>query len=218
MKKGLVIVFFFLLIYNIANSQTDFVFSVVKYEGGGDWYNGLTGVRNLLREVNLRTSIKAQKEEHIIQIQDQDLFSYPFIYINGHGNIRLRDEEVERLRSYLKKGGFLFINDDFGLDEFIRREMRRVFPDKDFVELPFTHEIYHSFYDFQNGIPKIHEHHGGPGKGYGIYVDGRLVVFYDYNTDIGDGWEDESVHHDPPQKREEAIRMGINVIMYALTH
>jgi hypothetical protein len=211
-------IFLLLLSFSHSYSETKFVFAVVKYGGGGDWYNGLSGVRNLLRELNKRTTIRAREREKVVKLTDSDLFSYPFIYINGHGNIKLSPDEVKRLRRFLSTGGFLFINDDYGLDKYIRREMKRVFPEKDFVELPFTHEIYHCFYHFPKGLPKIHEHHGGPPKGYGIYVKGRLAVFYDYNTDIADGWEDESVHGDPAHLREEAIKMGINIIVYALTH
>jgi hypothetical protein len=222
LKRGGSILFTSLLIlfcgFSEAKSQSDFVFAVVKYKGGGDWYNGLSGVRNLLREINTRTNIKAKVEEKIITLSDPDLFSHPFIYINGHGNIRLDHKEVLALRQYLTQGGFLFINDDFGLDKYIRREMKRVFPDKSFVELPFEHEIYHCYYSFPQGLPKVHEHHGGPPKGYGIFLDGRLAVFYNFNTDIADGWEDESVHHDPAPIREQAIRMGINIVVYAMTH
>ncbi|MEW5766802.1 MAG: DUF4159 domain-containing protein [bacterium] len=198
--------------------QTNFVFTVIKYGGGGDWYNGLSGVRNFLGELNKRTNVKASPKEKVLELTNPDLFYSPFVYINGHGNIKLTPTEVLRLRNYLEHGGFLFINDDYGLDEFIRREMKRVFPDKDFVELPFDHPIYHNLYDFPEGLPKIHEHHGGPPHGYGIYHQGRLVVFYNYNTDIADGWETEEVHHDPLQKREAAVKMGINIVLYALTH
>lgn len=199
-------------------SEYDFVFAVVKYGGGGDWYNGLTGVRNLLKKIEQRTSLKVYPKEKIVTLTDDDLFLYPFIYINGHGNIRFTEEEVIRLRRYLYNGGFLFCNDDYGLDVYLRREMKKVFPDKEFVEVPFSHPIYHVYYKFPQGIPKIHEHYPGPPKGYGIFLNNRLVVFYAYNSDIGDGWEKEEVHHDPPEKREAAIKMGINIIYYALMY
>ncbi len=196
----------------------DFIFTVVKYNGGGDWYNGLTGVRNLLDKIEKRTSLKVYPKEKIVTLTDEDLFLSPFIYINGHGNIRFSDEEVIRLRRYLYNGGFLFCNDDYGLDVYLRREMKKVFPDKVFVEVPFEHPIYHCYYDFPHGIPKIHEHYPGPPKGYGIFINNRLVVFYAFNSDIGDGWEKEEVHHDPQEKREAAIRMGINIIYFALMY
>jgi len=199
-------------------TEYDFVFAVVKYGGGGDWYNGLTGVRNLLRKIEERTSLKVYPREKIVTLTDDDLFLYPFIYINGHGNIRFTEEEVIRLRRYLYNGGFLFCNDDYGLDVYLRREIKKVFPDKEFVEVPFSHPIYHTYYNFPQGIPKIHEHYPGPPKGYGIFLNNRLVVFYAYNSDIGDGWEKEEVHHDPPEKREAAIKMGINIIYYALMY
>lgn len=199
-------------------TEYDFVFAVVKYGGGGDWYNGLTGVRNLLRKIEERTSLKVYPREKIVTLTDDDLFLYPFIYINGHGNIRFTEEEVIRLRRYLYNGGFLFCNDDYGLDVYLRREIKKVFPDKEFVEVPFSHPIYHTYCNFPQGIPKIHEHYPGPPKGYGIFLNNRLVVFYAYNSDIGDGWEKEEVHHDPPEKREAAIKMGINIIYYALMY
>jgi hypothetical protein len=149
---------------------------------------------------------------------DDDLFSHPFVHMTGHGNVRFSDEEAERLRWYLAHGGFLFADDNYGMDESFRREMRRVFPDEELVEVPFDHDLYHSVYDFPAGPPKIHEHHGGPPKGLAIFHDGRMVVFYTYNTDIGDGLEDADVHGDPAEVREEALRMAVNVVAYALTH
>jgi len=205
-------------LYSFPYEEYDFVFAVLKYNGGGDWYNGITGIRNLLYEISKRTPLKVAPREKIVTLLDDDLFLYPFIWINGHGNIRFSDEEVKRLRKYLYSGGFLFCNDDYGLDKSLRREMKKVFPDKEFVEVPFSHPIYHIFYDFPNGLPKIHEHYPGPPKGYGIFIGDRLAVFYAYNADIGDGWEKEEVFHDPPEKREQAIRMGINIIYYALRY
>lgn len=197
--------------------DVDFIFAVVKYGGGGDWYNGLSGVRNFLRYLNKWTDIKAAPVEKVVSIMDEDLFLYPFIYINGHGNIIFLPEEVSRLRTYLQSGGFLFCNDDYGLDKNLRREMKKVFPDKEFVEVPFNHPIYHCYYSFPQGLPKIHEHNNKPPKGYGIFVGGRLVVFYDYEADIADGWEEEKVFNDPAEKREAALKMGINIVYYSMT-
>jgi len=222
MKRIILLSIFLLIFTNLSFSDIyddyDFIFAVLKYEGGGDWYNGLTGVRNLLKEISERTSLRVYPKEKIITLNDENLFLYPFIYINGHGNIRFSSEEVIRLRRYLYNGGFLFCNDDYGLDVSLREEMKKVFPDKSFIEVPFSHPIYHSYYNFSDGVPKIHEHYPGPPKGYGIFLNNRLVVFYDYNADIGDGWEKEEVHHDPLEKRELATKMGINIIYYAMMY
>ena len=214
-------VFFFLVFSNAVGdiySEYDFIFAVLKYSGGGDWYNGLTGVRNLIKYIKERTGIRIGPDEKIVSILDDDFFLYPFIYINGHGNIKLSDDEVDRLRKYLQNGGFLFCNDDYGLDKSFKREMKRVFPNKKLEEIPFSHSIYHSIYNFPKGLPKIHEHHAGPAMGLGIFYQNRLVVFFAYNSDIGDGWEKKSVFNDPEDKRENAIRMGINIVHYSLMY
>ncbi len=196
----------------------DFIFPVIKFNGGGDWYGCIKGVKNFLRNSAKRLNIKLSLKPKILSITDDDFFYYPFIFINGHGNIRFSREEVLILRKYLMNGGFLFANDDYGLDKSFRREIKRVFPDNELVEIPFTHPVYHIYYEFKNGIPKIHEHYPGPPKAYGIFINGRLVLFYAYNADIGDGWEKESVFHDPAEKREAALRMGINIILYAMSY
>jgi len=138
--------------------------------------------------------------------------------MTGHGNIKFSREEVHKLRDFLTSGGFLHADDNYGMDESLRREFKKVFPKKEWVELPHDHEIFHNYFGFENGLPKIHEHHGGPPHGYGIFLEGRLVLFYSYNTDLGDGWEDQEVHNDPAEKRQSALQMGVNVILYALTH
>lgn len=199
-------------------SDYDFVFAVVKYGGGGDWYNGLTGVKNLIKHIKKRTDIRISPKEKIISLLDDDLFLYPFIYINGHGNIKLSDEEVKRLKRYLENGGFLFCNDDYGLDKAFKREMKKVFPDKDMEEVPFSHAVYHTFYNFPEGMPKVHEHYPGPAKGLGIFYQNRLIVLFAYNADIGDGWEKAGVFNDPEKVREQAIRMGINIVFYSLLY
>jgi hypothetical protein len=190
----------------------------LKYRGGGDWYSDPTSLPNLLRKASQALGIKSAQEEARVSIMDDNLFTYPFAYMTGHGKVRFSEDEAARLRHYLTSGGFLWADDNYGMDEHFRREIRKVFPDQEIVELPFDHEIYHIVYDFPSGLPKIHEHHGGPPHGYGIFHDGRLVVFYSYNTDIGDGLEDQQVHKDPPEKRDAAAKMAVNVVAYALTH
>jgi hypothetical protein len=190
----------------------------LKYRGGGDWYSDPTSLPNLHRQVERALGIEVAREEARLSIMDENLFAFPFVYMTGHGKIRFSDEEAARLRHYLVSGGFLWADDNYGMDEHFRREIRKVFPEAELTELPFDHEIYHIIYDFPEGLPKIHEHHGGPPHGYGIFYDGRLVVFYSYNTDIGDGLEDPEVHRDPPEKRQAAMRMAVNIAAYALTH
>lgn len=189
----------------------------IKYHGGGDWYNDPEILPNLMRELKSRVqNIEVKQEEIVLTPDDDRIFEYPFLFITGHGNIRLSEKEVKNLRRYLLNGGFLYIDDDYGLDKYIRRELRKVFPNKELVEVPFSHPIYHMFYDFPKGLPKIHEHYKGPPKGYGIFVNGRLCLFYTYNTNISDGWTKR--HNDPPKKIEEAFRMGVNIILYALSY
>jgi hypothetical protein len=195
-----------------------FTIARVRYRGGGDWYSNPSSLPNLLKAVSERLGIRAATEESAVEPSDDELFNYPFLYMNGHGRVVFSDAEASRLRRYLTHGGFLFADDNYGMDETFRPAIRKVFPDKELVEVPFDHEIYHEVYDFPKGLPKIHEHHGGPPHGLGIFHEGRLVVFYSYNTDIGDGLEDADVHHDPAEKREAALKMALNIVYYALTH
>ncbi|MSS73325.1 MAG: DUF4159 domain-containing protein [Candidatus Latescibacteria bacterium] len=197
---------------------TQFTIARLKYSGGGDWYDGPSGTVNLLRFLRQHTRIDAAAQEVKVGIADEDFFAYPFYYMTGHGNVRFSEEEAVRLRTYLENGGFLFANDDYGMDLSFRREMKRVFPDKELVEIPPSHGIFHDLFDFPDGLPKVHEHDGGPPHAYGIFCGKRLVVFYNFNTDIADGWDDPEVHHDPPEKREAALRMGANVVVWALTN
>lgn len=197
--------------------SSDFTIGRLKYGGGGDWYSDPTSLPNLLRGLRERTNVAAAERESPVEIQDEDLFRYPFLYMTGHGEIKFSDAEVQRLRYHLTHGGFLWADDNYGMDQFFRREIRKVFPEEELLEIPFDDPIYHIFYDFPQGLPKIHEHDGGPPRGYGIFHDGRLVVFYTYDTDIGDGLEDPEVHNDTPEKREAALRMAINIVTYAVT-
>jgi hypothetical protein len=188
----------------------------IKYDGGGDWYGNKTTFINLFKKISKEIDIKTISKETTVSIMDETLFDYPIIYIAGHGNIKFLDEEIQRLRNYLCSGGFLFADDDYGMDKSFRREMKKVFPELNFVELPFSHPIYHVYYEFPGGLPKIHEHAGGPPRGLGLIYQSRLVVFYTFNTDISDGCEDPDIHNDPPDKRESALKMGLNILLYAL--
>lgn len=188
----------------------------LQYGGGGDWYANPSGLPNLLVEIGKRTGLPVSARPAQTQLTDPDLWSYPYLYLTGHGNIRFTAEEVRLLRRYLTAGGFLHADDNYGLDESFRRELKRVFPEHDLVEIPHDHAIYHSFYEFPQGLPKIHQHDGAPPQGLGIFHQGRLVVFYSYESDLGNGWEDADRHNDPPEAREAAFRMGVNLFVYAL--
>jgi hypothetical protein len=200
------------------DNPSGFAIARLKYGGGGDWYWGRSAIPNMLKFLKENTNIPVNEEEVWVSIMDKELFNYPFIFLTGHGNIEFTDDEIQRLKNYLTHGGFLFANDSYGLDKAFRREMKRVFPDKELVELPFDHGIYQCYYNFPNGLPKIHQHDGKPPQGFGIFHEERLVVFYVYESDIGDGWEDPQVHKDPPEKRDAALRMGVNIITWALLH
>jgi len=190
----------------------------LKYGGGGDWYEDRTSMVNLLRFTRDRTSIPiAGDKEAVVEPGAAAIFQYPFMFACGHGNMKFTADEVANVRRYLTTGGFLWVDDDFGIEPSFRREMKRVFPDAALVELPFSHPIFHQLYEFPRGLPKIHEHDGGPPKAFGVVWDGRLVVLFTFDTDLGDGLEDEEVHHDPSDKREAAARMGLNIVQFALT-
>ena len=189
----------------------------VRYGGGGDWYNDPSVIPNMMTEFEKRTGIPTKKQEVVLSLDDERIFSYPILYITGHGKIVLSEKECEMLRKYLKNGGFVYADDDYGMDMYIRQQIKKAFPNNKLVEVPFDHPIFHIFYDFKKGLPKIHEHYKGPPHGYGIFINGRLSLFYTYNTNISDGWADPDVHNDPPEKREEAFRMGTNIIYYAIT-
>jgi len=190
---------------------------LVKYRGG-DWYNNIDSVKNLLRYISERTSIKVDREPKLVSLESKEIFDCDILYISGHVPINFNETEKKNLRDYLiNYKGFVFVNDDYGMDESFRKEIKKVFPEYNLEIVPFSHPIYNIFYKFPNGLPKIHEHDGGPPEGLGIFIDGELRLFYAYNTDIGDGWDSPEVHNDPENVREEAIRMGINIVMYALT-
>ncbi|WP_425392351.1 DUF4159 domain-containing protein [Ekhidna sp.] len=189
----------------------------LKYDGGGDWYANKTALPNLIEFCNQNINTNLAISEDVVEVGSPDLFLYPYVYMTGHGNVVFNNAQVENLRTYLTSGGFLHIDDNYGLDQFVRIEMKKVFPELEFVELPFDHPIYHQKFDFDQGLPKIHQHDGKPPKGFGIIYEGRLVCFYSYESDLGNGWEDQSVYNDPQEVRIQALKMGANIISYAFT-
>jgi Domain of unknown function (DUF4159) len=188
----------------------------LHYDGGGDWYANPSSLPNLLQAIATRTLLRVSPREKVVQLVDDDLWSVTYLHMTGHGNVRFSDAELSTLRRWLLAGGFLHASDNYGMDESFRREMARLFPDRPLEEVPLTHPVYRLVYDFPKGLPKIHEHDGKPAQGFGIYIDGRLAVFYDYQCDLGDGWEDAEVHHDSAVKHEAALRMGVNLFAYAV--
>jgi hypothetical protein len=188
----------------------------LQYDGGGDWYGNPSSLPNLLAAIRDRAGIPVASREVNVTPLDPGLSDHPYIYMTGHGNVSFSPAERAALRSYLIGGGFLHADDNYGLNESFRREMEQVFPDAELTEIPPDHPVFHIFYDFPEGLPKIHEHDGDPSQALGIFYGGRLVVFYSYESDLGDGWEDEGVHDDPPEIREQAIRMGVNLFLYVL--
>lgn len=188
--------------------------AILKYEGGGDWYANPTAVPNLIRFCNTNINTKLNEKPRNIEAQSKELFDFPLVFLTGHGNIYFSEQAVANLRDYLVSGGFMHISDNYGLDEYIRKEMKKVFPELEFEEIPFEHEIYHQKYNFTT-LPKIHEHDGKPAQGFGLFYEGRLICFYDYESDLNDGWEDEVVHNNPPEVRTKALQMGANIVAYA---
>lgn len=189
----------------------------LQYDGGGDWYANPSSLPNLLKAINERTTLRVEPTEARVTLMDERVWDYPFLHVTGHGTIRFSDAEVERLREYLLRGGFLHVDDNYGLDESFRREIARVFPDRPLVDVPLSHPIYHIVYDFPKGLPKIHEHDAKPARGFGIFIGERLAVFYSYESDLGNGWEDVGTYNDPPELHESALRMGVNLFVYAVT-
>jgi hypothetical protein len=188
----------------------------LHYDGGGDWYANPSSLPNLLSAIRTRTRLRVAPEERVVTLSDDDLWNVPYLYMTGHGNVHWSDRDLATLRRYLQQGGFLHADDNYGMDVSIRRELARLFPDHPLVDVPLDHPIYRLVYDFPKGMPKIHAHDGKPAQGFGIFLDGRLVVYYSYQSDLGDGWEDPEVHHDSPDKREAALRMGVNLFAYAV--
>ena len=224
MKKFfLFIVLLGIILPNNVSSQvvkvnSSFKIERLKYTGGGDWYNDPNEEINLLRFVQQNTLIDVNPVYEFVEISDDKFFTYPFIFMTGHGNITFSEFEVKRLRTYLENSGFLYADDDYGMDKAFRREIKKVFPEQELVELPYSYGLYRSHYNFPNGPPKVHAHDEKPAQGFGLFHKGRLVVYYTYESNPSDGWNDPEVHGNTPEKHEEALRFGTNIIVWSLTH
>lgn len=214
---AVLLLFFATSISTFAQQENDLKIAKLKYNGGGDWYANKTALPNLITFCKEQLGITIAPTEEIVEAGSAEIFLYPYIYMTGHGNVVFNSFEAENLRSYLLAGGFLHIDDNYGMDPFIRLELKKVFPELELIELPFDHEIYHQKFDFDQGIPKIHEHDGKPAQGLGLIYEGRLVCYYSYEADLGNGWEDQIIHKDPERVRQNALKMGANIISYAFT-
>lgn len=215
-RYGLILLFILLLGAGTLQAQ-QMKLALLVYGGGGDWYANPTSLKNLAAFCNQQLHTRLNTQEAQVEVGSPDIFNYPFIHMTGHGRWALSDAEAQNLRKYLEAGGFLHIDDNYGMDPYVRPALKQVFPELELVELPFSHPIYHQKFNFNNGLPKIHEHDKKPPKGYGLIYKGRLVVFYSVETDLGDGWEDPDVHKDNPEKRMQALQMGANLVQYVFT-
>lgn len=198
-----------------ATAQGTYQLAVLKYGGGGDWYANPSAVPNLVRFCNAQLGMGISTDVPTVEVGSPELFNFPFVHMTGHGNVAFSPQEAENLRNYLIGGGFLHVSDNYGMDPYLRPMLKRVFPELELMELPFAHPIYHQKFDFAQGLPKVHEHDGKPPRGYGLLWEGRLVLFYDHECDLGDGWEDADVHGDSEETRTKALRMGANLVRYA---
>jgi len=213
MLKPFFFLYLVLFVSNLLFGQS-YQIAVLKYKGGGDYYANPTSLPNLVQFANKELKTAISKEVPFVEVGSVDLFNYPFVHMTGHGNVVFSGPEVQNLRLYLESGGFLHISDNYGMDQYIRREMKKVFPDVEFVELSFDHPVFHQKYNFPNGLPKIHEHDKKAPQAFGLFIEDRLAVFYDYECDLGDGWEDASVHKDSETARTKALQMGSNLLQY----
>ncbi len=209
-------IIFLIFVASYTHAQNTYQLAVLKYNGGGDYYANPSALPNLIQFCNSNLKTNISKDVPYVDVGSQDLFLYPFVHMTGHGNVVFSSQEIQNLRRYLLGGGFLHIDDNYGMDEFIRVEIKKVFPNNELVELPFNHPIFHQKFDF-NGLPKIHEHDGKRPQAFAIIENGRVVLLYTYETDLSDGWEDQPVHNDSEAKRKEALQMGANILMYAFT-
>jgi hypothetical protein len=208
MKK----IFYLLLLISFTSFSQEI--ALVKYSGGGDWYANPTSLPNLIKFCNANINTKIKAKPAVIQPSSPDLFSYPFVHMTGHGNVVFSDADATNLRNYLTSGGFLHIDDNFGMDQYVRKEIKKLFPNKDLIEIPATHAIFQKPFLFSNGLPKIHEHDAKRPQAFGIFIDNKLVLLYTFECDLGDGWENPEVHNDPIDVREKALKMGANIINY----
>lgn len=192
--------------------------ALLKYSGGGDWYANPTSLTNLAKFCNQNLNTAFDPDYATVEVGSPEIFNYPFLHMTGHGNVVFSDADAENLRQYLIGGGFLHVDDNYGIDPYIRVSMKKVFPELEFIELPFNHPIYHQKFEFRNGLPKIHEHDGKPAQGFGLFWKGRLVCFYSYECDLGDGWEDQDVHNDPQEIRLQALKMGANLLQFVFQY
>ena len=215
MKKNLFLFICFISLTSIG--QNTYQIAILKYNGGGDWYANPTSLPNLITFANKNIGTNIKKNPAIVEVGSNDIFNYPFLHMTGHGNVLFNEQEVENLRSYLLSGGFLHIDDNYGMDQFFRNEIKKVFPEKDLIELPLTHPIFNMKYKFSKGLPKIHEHDKKLPKAFGVFIKNRLVCFYTYECDLGDGWEDQEVHNNSELIRLKALRMGANILQYVFT-
>ena len=206
---------FTLLIFLSANAQD---VAILKYNGGGDWYSNPTSIPNLVSFCNENINTNISEEIETVEVGNLEIFNYPFLHMTGHGNVIFSFEEAKNLREYLLAGGFLHIDDNYGMDPFVRSEIKKVFPNSDLIEIPPSHAIFHQSYDFNNGLPKIHEHDKNNPQAFGIFLEGRLVLFYTYESDLGDGWEDPEVHNDSESTRLQALKMGANILEYVFSN
>ncbi len=217
MLKKIILICIIRIIFSSYTPSPTYQIALLKYSGGGDWYANLeTSLPNLIEFCNTNLKTNINPEQATVEVGSPEIFNYPFVHITGHGNVVFSQQETENLRNYLIAGGFLHISDNYGMDKFIRPQIKNVFPELDFVELPFSHPIYHQKYDFQNGLPKIHEHEGKAPQGFGLFYKGRMVCFYDFECDLGDGWESIEVHKDSPEAHQKALKMGANILQYVL--
>jgi len=218
MKRLYIIIIFFVFISSINLNTSSYQLAILKYQGGGDWYSNPTSLKNLALFCNENLNMNINPEYAVVDVGSSEIFNYPFIHMTGHGNVYFNKFESENLRKYLLAGGFLHIDDNYGMDPFVRTEMKKVFPELDFIEIPKNHKIYNMKYKFKNGLPKIHEHDNKRSQGFGLIKNGRLICFYTYECDLGDGWEDEEIHQNSPEKREQAFKMGANIIDFVMTN
>jgi hypothetical protein len=206
-----------LILVTTSFSPPAYQIALLKYSGGGDWYANPTSLPNLVKFANQNLEMNISNDVATVDVGSPDIMNYPFIHMTGHGNVVFSPQEIQNLRQYLMGGGFLHIDDNYGMDKFIRPQLKRLFPELDLVELPFSYPIYHQKFDFPNGLPKIHEHDGKPAQGFGLIYNGRLILFYSYECDLGDGWEDQEVHKDSEPTRLKALQMGANLLQYVFT-